>query len=255
MKLQNSLARVLTIAVVALAATASAAAQDKMMQKMEDAGEMRSYAVTVTNLTSADSMEHGQPFSTTVFATHGADAMPWFKAGTKASFDLARIAEEGNPGALLEKVVPMIGKMYGHAATQIPTMPGQSRTTYITTSEKFPMLSAVWMLARTNDGFSGIEAVNLWNMKDKEPMTMELAGWDAGSERNNEQSKYLVAKMGTERDLENGMIAAHTGVKGNHDAPATWNFQPNQVARVTIQRVKLDKDAQMIRNGMMIGGK
>ena len=251
MKLQiKSIQLLVTVFMLAMSATTFA--QDRM--KMDDE-DYRSFEVTVTNLTSSETMEHGQPFSPSLFVTHIAGATPLFKVGQKASFGLARMAEEGNAGPTLsEVIVPMLGKSYGHAAQQISIFPGQSRTTYITTNSQFPMLSAAWMLVRTNDGFAGLDAVNLWNMKDKEPMTMELQAWDAGSERNNERRQFLVAKMGTDRDLENGVVAAHQGIKGNADAPATWKFFPNAVARVTITKVKLDKDVVMKRKATMNGG-
>jgi hypothetical protein len=214
-------------------------------------GETRSFEITVMNLTPSDTMESGQPFSPQLFVTHNQSAEPLFKVGQAASFGLQRMAEEGNSGPVLSAViVPMLGKSYGHATTQISILPGQSRSTYITTTSAFPMLSAFWMLVRTNDGFTGLDAIDLWNINDEK--TIELGAYDAGTERNNEKAPFLVAKMGSNRDPENGVVRMHPGLKGGSDAPASWKFDPNLVARITIKRVRLDKNMQMMMNGGMI---
>jgi hypothetical protein len=224
--------------------------------RIEDEKELRSFEVMVTNLTPSDSMEHGQPFSPSLLVTHNSSAKPLFKIGQRASFGLQRLAEEGNSGPTLSaEIVPMLGKSYGHATTQISILPGQSRSTYITTSAQFPLLSGFWMLVRTNDGFTGLDSINLWNLKEKEKIALEIDGYDAGTERNNERSPFLVAKEGSQRDPETAVVSPHSGIKGTADAPPTWKFMPKAVARVTITRVKLDKDLMMIRNGGMIVSK
>ena len=251
MRLRNNSTRILMTVLMALMSSWAAA-----QTKMEDDGELRSFEITVTNITPSVTKEHGQPFSPSLFVTHDGSATPLFKVGQRASFGLQRMAEEGNAGpALSAVIVPMLGKSYGHAVTQISVLPGQSRTTYVTTSQRFPMLSVVWMLVRTNDGFSGLDGIDLWNMKEKESKTIELASYDAGTERNNERSPYLVAKEGSERDPEHAAIAPHRGIKGLADAPPTWKFNPASVARVTITRVKLDKEVVRLRNGGMVASR
>lgn len=55
-----------------------------------------------------------------------------------------------------------------------------------------------------------------------------------GRSANNERKAYLIATMGADRDPENGVIAKHTGIRGDADAPAMRKFDPNQpVARIT----------------------
>ena len=44
---------------------------------------------------------------------------------------------------------------------------------------------------------------------------------------------------GNMRDPENGVITIHTGIRGDADAPASWNFDPALVAQVTLTPVAL----------------
>jgi len=61
------------------------------------------------------------------------------------------------------------------------------------------MLSGFWMLVRTNDGFTGLDGIDLWSMKEKESKMFKPATYDAGTEHNNKRSPYLVAKEGSQR--------------------------------------------------------
>jgi hypothetical protein len=189
------------------------------------------FEISYTNLTT------GQRFSPSVFMTHNAGAPHFFQVGQPASFGLMRIAEEGNSGPLLSAdVVPMLGQAFGSAMTAISTLPGQTRVLRITADAAHPMLSGGWMLVMTNDGFTGIDGLDLRQI-GASGRTMDLNAYDAGTERNNERSPFLIAKMGTERDPENGRVGAHPGIRGDADAPADWKFT-NPVARITIRRVQ-----------------
>jgi hypothetical protein len=183
---------------------------------------------------SYENLTPSQVFSPSVFMTHNASAPPLFKEGQKASFGLMRIAEEGNAGPLLSaEVVKKIGGPFGTAVTAISTLPGQSRSIEIEVTANHPMLSGAFMLVMTNDGFSGINAVNVFELNA--PHVMELMAYDAGTEKNNETKDHLIAMMGTGRDPENGMVARHKGIRGDADAPAEWKFDATKpVAKLTI---------------------
>jgi hypothetical protein len=192
--------------------------------------------ITYENLTT------GQAFSPSVFITHNASAPPLFKMGEKASFGLMRIAEEGNAGPLLSAVVvKQIGAAFGTAVTAISALPGQTRSVDIAVDRDHPMLSGAFMLVMTNDGFTGINGVDVYNLR--EAKTMDLMAYDAGTEKNNEKKAYLIAMMGTERDPEEGVVSQHKGIRGDADAPADWKFDPSKpVARLTITPIM--KEAQ-----------
>lgn len=93
------------------------------------------------------------------------------------------------------------------------------------------------MLGNTNDGFSGFTGIDALSLT--EPMTIDVRGYDAGSENNNEKTGLLGSLgAGNDRDPENGVIAYHTGIRGDADAPKDWNWNVNApVARVTFTPV------------------
>lgn len=218
----RSLARSLLIPLIAtgfLWTTAKASAQTRF------------FDLTLTNLTSA-APGSGQPFSAPVFFTHDSSAIPW-TMGDIASFPLQQIAEEGDNSALLADLSTQIGGSVGEVRTPLsgPLMPGQSVTLTIAADMSRPLLSTVWMLGRTNDGFSGLSGLNLFS--PSAPGVYDLIALDAGTEVNNELSAFLPAFSGFLNDPERGVIAPHAGILGGADIPLSWSFS-NPVARLTI---------------------
>lgn len=215
---------------IGLLSAASALAQTAPATQDLKAGS-KHIRITYENLTT------GQGFSPPAFMSHNGSAPPLFKEGEKAAFGLMRLAEEGNPAPLLDDAGKMMGKAIGMAATGLPTPPGKkSHAIEIEVTRDHPMVSGAWMLGMTNDGFTGISAVNAYEMR--EPKTMELMAYDAGTEKNNEKKGSLIAMMGTDRDPEGGVVAMHKGIRGDADAPAEWKFDPAKpVARITITPV------------------
>jgi hypothetical protein len=171
--------------------------------------------------------------------SHNASATPLFKEGEKASFGLARLAEEGNTGPLLVEGGKMIGKTVGMAASGLPTPPGKkSHSVDVEVTREHPLISGAWMLGMTNDGFTGISGVNVYELTA--PKTMDLMAWEAGTEKNDEKKANLIALMGTGSDPENGTVAMHKGIRGDADAPAEWKFDASKpVARITIEPVTM----------------
>jgi hypothetical protein len=184
--------------------------------------------ITYENLTA------GQVLSPSVFFSHNASAPTLFKEGEPASFGLMRIAEEGNAGPMLsEAVTKTVGGAFGAYIQGVSVQPGKSRTVELDVDPAHPMISGVFMLVMTNDGFTGINGIKALGLTH--PMTMDLYAYDAGTEKNNERADYLIAMRGTARDPENGVVRRHTGIRGDADAPGTWKFDPARpVARITI---------------------
>lgn len=221
----TALAATMTLAATAVVLGQTSTSRQQTSQATGDGTRVR---IVYENLTNS------QTFSPSVFFTHNESAPPLFKEGAPASFGLMRIAEEGNAGPLLSaEVVKKIGAEFGTAVQGISTPPGARRSLDIEVTSDHPLLSGVWMLVMTNDGFTGINAVNVYNLKS--PQTMELFAYDAGTEKNNELKSHLIAMMGTERDPENGVVTRHEGIRGDADAPADWKFDASKpVARITI---------------------
>jgi hypothetical protein len=94
------------------------------------------------------------------------------------------------------------------------------------------------MLGNTNDGFSGFSGFDGYTLKGS--ASLDVRGYDAGSEKNNEKKGFLGALgAGNDRDPENGVITYHTGIRGDADAPKAWNWDVNgPVAHVTFDVVK-----------------
>jgi len=218
---------VLAAVVLLLAAPSAALAQNAMPGGAMMAGS-KAVKVTIKNLTT------GQPFSPSYFESRSNSGAPLFKLGDKASDALVAVAEGGNIGNFSVGAAMNKGSMVGDASLVIHVLPGQTRTFVIRVDKDHPLIDGVWMLGNTNDGFSGISGIDAYALTA--PMTASPRGYDAGSEKNNEKKGYLGALGGgNARDPENGVIAYHTGIRGDADAPKSWNWDAGKpVAEVII---------------------
>ncbi|ODU54821.1 MAG: hypothetical protein BGO82_07975 [Devosia sp. 67-54] len=180
----------------------------------------------------------GQPFSPTYAESRTAGSAPLFKLGAKASDALVAVAEGGNIGMFSVAAAMNKDSAIGDAQLAIHTLPGQTRTFLVHVDEKHPLIDAVWMLGNTNDGFSGFSGFDGYKLKGS--ASLDVRGYDAGSEKNNEKKGFLGALGGgNDRDPENGVITYHTGIRGDADAPKAWNWDvKGPVAHVTFEVVK-----------------
>jgi hypothetical protein len=205
-----------------------AAAQDKAAPD----GDGKLIMVTIENILT------GQPFSPTVVESHTTDAAALFNLGDKASDELVAVAEGGNTGLYALAAAMNKDSAIGDAQLAIYTLPGQKRTFFVRVDETHPLVDGVWMLGNTNDGFSGFTGVDAFSLTA--PITIDVRGYDAGSENNNEK-KGLLGSLGAgnDRDPENGVIAYHTSIRSDVDAPKDWNWDVNApVAHVTFTPMK-----------------
>jgi hypothetical protein len=230
-----------------LFSTTAAFAQSRpTADSMNAQGEGKRVRITIENLTT------GQTLSPPVFVSHNAKAPTLFKEGEEASFGLMRIAEEGNAGPLLSAVVTKnIGDEFGAVGSGTSILPGQSRVVELEVTREFPMVSGAAMLVMTNDGFTGINGLNAYELTA--PRRIEAMAYDAGTEKNNERKSHLIAMMGTDRDPENGKVQMHAGINGDADAPAEWKFDMDKpVARITITPLSgVEATGSVNRNGTM----
>ena len=207
--------------------SAMAMANDMSAMGSPMMGEGKTIMVTIQNVLT------GQPFSPSFFEARTIASVPLFRLGDKSSDALAAVAEGGNIGMFSVGAAMNKDSSLGDAALAIHTLPGQTRTFIIHVDEKHPLLDGVWMLGNTNDGFSGVSGIDAFNLAA--PVTVDVRGYDAGSEKNNEKKGFLGALGGgNERDPENGVITYHTGISGSADAPKDWNWDVSAaVAHVT----------------------
>jgi hypothetical protein len=212
------------------------------------------YQVTITNLTA------GQPFTPPVLVTHS-DRTGVFALGQDASVELQSLAENGNN-------VPLVTAL--HSDVQVhdivegtePLVPSnnpvgapfQSTATFtITARGNARYLSLVSMLICTNDGFMGLDTIQL----PYRSTTVYAMAYDARTERNTEDFADMVPPCqgligvtsddmgtGTTNPLleEKGTVIPHAGIHGGADLqPAVHNWG-DPVAKIVIERMRNDRD-------------
>lgn len=203
------------IAVAALAATATARAQ-----------EGATYTVTFTRTwTGAThpfeypeaSLVSGPHFSGLIGASHG-EAFDIFKEGTVPTPGLERLSEEGKHSPLDKEIQAAIKS--GKAGALFETGPikdeSKTETTKVEVSDKFPMVSAVAMIAPSPDWFAGVSDVNLkeggrW----VQTKTVELYPMDSGGDDGvtykapdkNTNPKKKTMRASTRHFVTNGKTA------------------------------------------------
>jgi len=204
----------------------------------------RTYDVTITNLTT------GQPFSPGVLATHTKQAA-FFHVGDPASEGLRLIAENGDETTAVAELTGRAGVFQvvdvnaptGRVGGSLPT----SRTFRIEAAANANRISLAVMLICTNDGFTGLDGVALPG--GFKPLTYYTAGYDAGTEANDELSTSIVDACfaigpttrppdGNARTPTIGVIEHHPGIQGIGDLDPTLHGWRDPVARITIRRVQ-----------------
>ena len=227
---KSALAVAVTMAVAAVALVAVAASPAAGQQTV-------TYNVTIENLTS------GQPFTPPVVAAH-TSGMDVFNVGQAASAEVQAIAENGNNdplAALLGGSAAVLDSASGTA----PVKPGESATITVE-APSGSLLSVVFMLICTNDGFSGVDSMTLAASGSE---SVDANAYDAGTETNTEDFADIVppcqdligvssADAGTgETDpalAEGGVITAHQGIQGGTDLTVSDHGWTDPVARITV---------------------
>jgi Spondin_N len=126
----------------------------------------------------------GPHFSGLIGASHNG-AWSLYKEGAKPTKGLEKLAEEGKHSPFDDEINAAIGA--GKAGALFETGPirdtNGSETTEVTLTNKFPMISAVAMIAPSPDWFAGAANINLMeNGKWVATKTVDLYAYDAGSD-------------------------------------------------------------------------
>ncbi len=126
----------------------------------------------------------GPHFSGLIGASHNG-AYKIFKEGTKPTAGLERLSEEGKHSPLDAEIKSAIGA--GKAGALFETDPIRDEMgvekTEVTVSSKFPMVSAVAMIAPSPDWFAGAADVNLMEGgKWVATKTVDLYAYDSGGD-------------------------------------------------------------------------
>lgn len=201
-----------------------------------------SYTVTVENLT------EGQWLTPPNFAAHRSGVRV-FGLGRPASPGVVAVAENGMVPVLAAELGSAIDGQglgtsgVGPGVNGGPIPPGATVSFEVTSPER--RFSLVSMVICTNDGFAGVDSVNLprWAGDAK---TLRVQAYDAGSEINTERHDDLVpapfcgggGKGSTASNpalAEGGKVRVHRGVSGVGDLGPQFDWA-NPVAEVTITR-------------------
>lgn len=210
------------------------------------------YEITLTNLTPT------QWFTPPVVAIHTTQA-DVYSRGAAASFGVKEIAENGNVSPLVEALTgaPGVTSVGVGVSLSGPPPLGPGSTTKLTLAGQGARdrLSLVAMLICTNDGFAGIDTINIPN-KVGQSRTAYARDFDAGTEINTEDLADIVPPCqglnGVADDngapgtgasnpslAENGVIRAHKGVR--EVADLTWESHGwdthAPVLKLTVTRV------------------
>lgn len=224
------------------AALAGAAMAGPAAASGRDRDHVATYTVTVENLT------EGQWFTPPNFAAHRR-GVHVFGVGRPASPGVVAVAENGLVPVLAAELDSAIdGKGLGTSGVGPgvdggPIPPGATVSFEVTSSER--RFSLVSMVICTNDGFAGLDSVNLprWSGDTK---TVRVRAYDAGSEINTERHDDLVpapfcgggGKGSTASNpalAEGRKVRVHQGVRGVGDLGPQFDWN-NPVAEVTITR-------------------
>ena len=213
------------------------------------------YRVTVTNTTDADI----QPLSPPAVALHNR-AADVFEVGDAASEGVERIAENGDFSVLVSALED-VNQVFGVGVAS-RTSDGQIGPILDDATASVEIqgpagnglrLSLVSMLGCTNDGFTGLDAVELPE-RVGETVTYMSDGYDAGTEQNNEAKGYLAPGCvqlttgepgGSGGDqpavAEDDVIRHHPGLSSMTDGDDILGEQhqwTNPVATIEIERIK-----------------
>lgn len=169
-----------------------------------------SFSVSVTNLT------HGQPLSPIGIALHQQGA--FWQVGTPASEALEQMAESGDNSALLAEDMVLAA-----VSDTAPLMPGNHVELMVETDQLDDLkLSLVSMMVNTNDGFSGLNALDVSQLALGETLNVRTMAYDAGTEANSERAGTIPGPadggegFNASRD-DNQMVTFHPGVVGQDD--------------------------------------
>ena len=139
--------------------------------------------VSAQDLTiSISNLSHGSHFTPLLIAAHPS-SQHLFQAGEMASVNLQAMAEGGNTLGLISDMNSLSADLSDDPAAGL-TMPGQTVSFDLMTQVANTHLSVVAMVLPTNDGFVGLDALQIPTQAGT--YHYNLSAYDAGTEANDE---------------------------------------------------------------------
>lgn len=199
------------------------------------------YEIRVTNLT------NNQPFSPPVAVLHGSTYHAWQDAET-ASTPLEMLAEGGDGSALLDAARADKAVADTDAGTA-PIAPGATETLSVMSKKmRLRRLTLATMLVNTNDGFTGVDGLDVSKLNRDESTTVLVGAYDAGTEANTETAATVPGPaaggegFNATRDDLVDRVTVHAGVVTQDDGLSTSALNvshrfDNPVARIVVTRI------------------
>lgn len=195
-----------------------------------------SFTLQVSNLTA------GQPFSPIAVIAHTEGTL--WKVGDPATTALERMAEGGDNSVLLQ-----FGSAIANVSSEAPVAPGAETTLTITTDSIEELkLSLSTMMVNTNDGFTGLNAMDVSSLAVDQTLTHFTFAYDAGTESNSEASGTIPGPADSGEGFNEirddvNVIAMHPGVVGQQDGLTSSVLSSehkfdNPLAKVVITRTQ-----------------
>ncbi len=190
------------------------------------------YQLTIQNLT------NGQPITSPVIAVH-APGYELLKVGQKATKALGKLATDGITKDL-EAELSYEKDVVRTAVGSGIILPGQSQSIEVLAKNPHFKISAIAMLARTNDAITAKNGLSL-KLKPGQSYSAFLNTYDAGVEVNTESCNAVPAPPCNSHNVgetENGIIKPHVGILGLGDLDLARDSFAKEAAKLTIKRIK-----------------
>jgi hypothetical protein len=189
-----------------------------------------SYEVNIINVT------RGQLITPPLVIVHKS-GFKLFTPGAPAIPELAALAEDGDT-APLEGFLSTLEEVHDVAVSSVPLLPGESVTVEVDVVGQFREITAVGMLATSNDAFFAVNGVRV-PVKSR---TIGGLAYDAGSEVNSESCEFIPGPpcenpFVRDTDGAEGFVHIHAGVHGTGDLIPSEHDWHNPAVVVTIDRM------------------
>lgn len=199
--------------------------------QMARADDGREYRVTITNLT------RGQIISPPVVVSHK-ERFHLFTAGTPASPELAKLAEDADTADLL-LLLGSEPDVFDVQQAGGPVLPGGTVEVTIDARGKFRYISVAGMLVTTNDAFAAIDGERI---PKNDARSTHAYAYDAGSETNSESCDEIPGPPCNNPFVRNtggaeGYVHIHAGIHGTGNLDPAQHDWRNPVALISIERL------------------
>lgn len=194
------------------------------------------FMVQISNLTAA------QPFSPIALIAHQEGEL--WRTGQSASDALELMAEGGDNTDLLSSDIVIMS-----SSSEGPVGPGATTTLTITTDDLDELkLSLATMMVNTNDGFTGLNSIDVSELAVEQSLTHYTSAYDAGTEANTETAGTIPGPADggegfNEARDDTNKVAMHPGVVSQQDGLSGSTLSrehkfDNPLAKVVISRTQ-----------------